>query len=257
LLNGGPAQDINDYEDGAPVCERFLDHMKGTSSLTQFLTVVAIKDFLADEKADWEARAEQGWTPDARERMRQQCSAIMDLPEWRQKVMTGLEQSDDLLFSEANSAAAALKIETWPYNWDRLQTSPKDSGRWFHVMAQCNDARIQSAITLAERQLPLGSIASGPAEEMGFGPGFEGHNCLDCILQELGRFPGHGAKLIETGLRSPSIRNRNMSLKALSGWGRDKWPEGMLGRLEAARAAEPNEDVRKRIEDVLAGKPLE
>lgn len=124
-------------------------------------------------------------------------------------------------------------------------------------MAECDADRIRDVIALAERELPLSSIASGAADQIGLGPGFEDHNCLACIVQELGRFPGHGGKLIEAGLQSPSIRNRNMSLKALSEWGPDKWPEGMHGLLKKARVGEPNDDVRKRIEDVIAGKPLE
>ena len=258
LLNGGPATDINGYDDGCAVVERFLEHMDvKATSLTQLLTVVSIRNFLKEENADWEPREQLGWTSEARDRMQQQCSTIIERPEWRQKVIHGLEQSDDLIFYEANTAAAALKIDTWPYHWQRLQASPTDSGRWYHVMAQCDDRRIADAITIAEKELPLAAIASGPADEMGFGPGFEGHSCLDFILQELGRFPGHGAMLIEAGLQSPTVRNRNMALKTLSEWGRDKWPDGMVASLKEARAVEPNDDVRKRIADVIAGKPLE
>ena len=63
--------------------------------------------------------------------------------------------------------------------------------------------------------------------------------------------------MLETGLKSPVIRNRNMALKALSEWEREKWPANMERLLAEARDREPDEQVRKRIENVLAGRPLE
>jgi hypothetical protein len=258
LLMGGPAQDIDDYEDGAEAVERFLAHVEqcGTS-LTQFLTLVAIKNFLADEKADWGVRAERGWSVDVRQNLVKQASAIIDRPVWREKALSGLKQSNELIFHEANTAAAALGIETWPFHWDRLRNSPKDSGRWFHAMSHCDADHIGDVVALAERELPLAAIASGPADELGLGPEFANHTRLDFILQEMGRFPGLGAKLIAAGLRSPVVRNRNMALSALSKWGRDNWPHGIDALLQAARAAEPCEQVKSRIENVIAGKPLE
>ena len=248
----------DDYEDGAEAVERFLAHVEqcGTS-LTQFLTLVAIKNFLADEKADWGVRAERGWSVDVRQNLVKQASAIIDRPVWREKALSGLKQSNELIFHEANTAAAALGIETWPFHWDRLRNSPKDSGRWFHAMSHCDADHIGDVVALAERELPLAAIASGPADELGLGPEFANHTRLDFILQEMGRFPGLGAKLIAAGLRSPVVRNRNMALSALSKWGRDNWPHGIDALLQAARAAEPCEQVKSRIENVIAGKPLE
>jgi len=48
-----------------------------------------------------------------------------------------------------------------------------------------------------------------------------------------------------------------MALKALSEWEREKWPANMERLLAEARDREPDEQVRKRIENVLAGRPLE
>ena len=110
--------------------------------------------------------------------------------------------------------------------------------------------------SLLPTTLPLDRIATGAATEIGLGPGYEAHGCLDFILQELSRFPGYGNRLIETGLKSPTIRARNMALKALSEWGKDKWPGNVTQLLELARRDEPDQEVRERIDNLIAGKPL-
>ena len=92
---------------------------------------------------------------------------------------------------------------------------------------------------------------------MGLGPAFESQSCLGYILQDLGRFPRHGIRLIETGLRCQTIRNRNMALKSLAEWGKDNWPANMILLLENALEREPDQGVRRRLTNALAGRPLE
>jgi hypothetical protein len=91
---------------------------------------------------------------------------------------------------------------------------------------------------------------------MGLGPGFEQHSCLDFILQELHRFSGRGASLIEAGLKSPVVRNRNMAIAALAAWPQGAWSDGLDKSLEQAARCEPNEDVWERMQRVLKGEPL-
>ena len=258
LISGGPAASLDDYEDGAAVVELYLGEMEQrASSLAQFLTIRAIREFLGEEKADWQARASRGWTPEKREAMLLQCSAIIVRPEWREKVLAGLKSADELEFSRADQASSVVGIDAWPYHWDRVQQKPLDSGRWFHVMKSCPPERIAEVIALAEAKIPLGRIATGPGTELGLGPGYEAHGCLDCILQDLDRYPGQGLRLIEAGLQSPVVRNRNMALKALVAWGRNTWPADLALLLEHARQREPEADVRRWIENAMAGKPLE
>lgn len=258
LIAGGPTAGMDDYEDGAAVVQRYLGLMEGrATSLLQLLTVHAIRTFLGNDQADWEARASRGWTPETRSAMLRQSSAIIECPEWQERTLTGLRSEDEQEFYQADQAATVLGIAVWPLHWDRVRQRPLEPGRWFHVMKGCTEARIADVIALAEATIPLDKIGTGPGTEMGVGPGYEAHSCLGYLLQELGRFPGRGVRLIEAGLRSPVIRNRNMALKALSEWGKEKWSEGMTAILEQARDGEPDADVRWRIENVLAGRPLE
>jgi len=253
----GPVE-MDLYDDGAVVVEAYLEHLgPKASALPQFLTVSAIKDWLSDEDADWKARESKGWTPETRTRVLEQCSEIMSRPFWRETVMAGLGSEDEWVFDCANRAAQVLGIETWEYHWDRLRESPRTPGRWYHVMRACTNDRIAEAVALAEKALPLDDIAGGPGTEMGLGDGYEAHRCLDSILQDLGRFPGHGNALVVAGLRSPVIRNRNMALKVLSQWGKDKWPKDMGEDLKTLLAKEPDEQVRECMQKLIEGKPLD
>ncbi len=55
-------------------------------------------------------------------------------------------------------------------------------GRWYYVMVLCDDVRIGKVIEFAEAKLDLAGIATGAADELGLGRGFEQHSCLDYIL---------------------------------------------------------------------------
>jgi hypothetical protein len=167
-----------------------------------------------------------------------------------------LSSDDDLEFDRADRAAKAIGIDTRDLHWQRLQEKPADPGRWYQVMALCGEDRIGKVVEFAEANLDLKGIATGAADELGLGRGFERHTCLDYLLQELRRFPGRGAKLIEAGLKSPVVRNRNMAIAALAAWSRGEWTSGLEKSLETAAGCEPVDDVRKRMQAALRGEPL-
>ena len=75
-------------------------------------------------------------------------------------------------------------------------------------------------------------------------------------MQDLGRFPGKGWKLIEAALNSPVIRNRNMAMKALSDWGRQRWPADARRVVEEAFRNEPDEEVKADLGRLKEGLPL-
>ena len=199
FIAGYPAQSIDDYSDGAAVVELFLIGAAGMKSISHLLTTIAIRNFRIDEPANWTSRESNGWTPQVRTRLLGKCHSVMARPELHELVESGLASSDDEEFQEASQVAQALGIDTWKYEIDRLRNSPQSPHRWFHVMQHCNAERISSVIDLATTSLPLSKIATGPSNELGMGPEFEAHSCLDMILQSLGQFPGHGERLIEVG----------------------------------------------------------
>jgi hypothetical protein len=258
LLRGGPAEDIDSYEDGAAAIKCYLSHlMTKASCLPELVPVAAIRDFLCTEGADWEARAPRGWTTDLRTTLLAQCKDIVGLPFWAELVRGGLESSDERTFRSANQAASILGIDAWPNHWRRLQDKRLDSGRWYYAMQTCGWEHVDEVIALAENTLPLQEIATGPAQEMGLGSQYEPHRCLGFILQGLQGFLGHGTKLVEAGLKSPVVSNRHGALRALAAWGRPNWPEAMPARLREALRREPDDKVREAIQKVMDGVALD
>jgi len=177
----------------------------------------------------------------------------MEKPLWKELVLSNRNTQDEGLFWFVMRSARILNIDLWDTYWQRLQESPLDSGRWFDVMENVKETQIQEVIGFACNHLPLEEIATGPANELGFEKEYNAHSCLDFILQELGRFPGHGFELIKTGLRSPVIRNRHMALKALSEWETGNWPKGTKALLEQALQDETEDDVKESLQKILAG----
>lgn len=255
LINGGPAEDMDDYDDGAIVVDLFLNHIDSSAeSLADFLHVCSIQQFLKNEEADWESRSERGWTAQRCEGLLAICNEILERPEWPDRVRTSLKSPVEQEFYAADQVARVLKLPTWDYQWKRLQEQPHDSSRWFHVMLACDETYISQVLDFAEQVLDLEQIASGADETLGIGAEFVQHSCLDCILQELRRFPGHGATLIATGLKSPVVRIRNMAVAALATWGE---VASTFEPLKQAVEVEPSESLRHNMQKILKGEPLE
>lgn len=258
LITGGPAEGMDDYDDGALVTELFLGHIEeAAETIADFLHIDAIKDYLSDEEDDWAARAERGWTSDRRSGLLATCGNILSRPEWNERIGTGLLSDDDMEFHRANQAAKALGIETWTHHWRRWQEKRGDSGRWFNVVWQMNEERLPQILEAAVETIDLSVVATGPGDEPGLGPGYEHHSCLDYLLQELRRFPGQGSGFIGAGLMSPVVRNRNMAVYALAEWDTSQRKDSAFEALRTAAEIEPEEEVRERMKKVLNGEPLE
>ena len=248
LITGGPAEDIEGYEDGLPVIQRYLSHMDNSAeTISDFLHVHTIKRYLDDEDADWKSRSQRGWTDEHRAELINSCHAVLERTHWPKLVKQALLSQEEFQFLEADSAAAILGIDTWEHHWPRLLEKPTDSGRWYRVMKLVDEQRLPHVLEVAEQAIDLSKIATGPADALGVGPGYELHLCLGFILQDLTRFPGHGAAFIEAGLKSPVVSNRNMALNALSRWEQEQWPRSTLEVLQSSMKEEPNDDVRSRM----------
>ena len=254
LIAGGPAEGIDGYEDARPVIESYLGHMASSAEIVEdFLHLNSIKGYLDEDDSRSAGRFDAGWSTECRDTLRLLCVSILGRPEWADRIQAKLSSEDESEFAHGDQAAKAIGIDTWDIHWRRLQHKPADPGRWYHVMALCDEDRIGKVIESADTNLDLAGIATGAADELGLGPGFEQHSCLDYVLQELRRFPGRGATLIEAGLRSPVVRNRNMAVAALAGWSRGIWGSDLEKSLERAARCEPNEGVRERMQQALQG----
>jgi hypothetical protein len=255
LINGGPAEDIDDYTDAAAVMESYVRHVwSNPIDLDVLISLTRIQGFL-EQEADWTHRACRGFTPKLRATLLERLAALKALPHWKPNVLAALSSTDPETFVRATQAAEALGIDTWEHHFARLAAGTGDEG-WYFVMQTDDAPRIDRVVELAERRLPLDSIATGPGTELGLGAPWVHHGHLDFVLQELGRFPGKGWPLIRAGIRSPVIRNRHMALRALSTWGRAVWPADAEETLRTALGGEPDSELRDALEAVLAGKPI-
>jgi hypothetical protein len=152
----------------------------------------------------------------------------------------------------AAQLAPGFGIDPWPFHLDRQRRRIGEN--WYHLM-QTNDAsRVEQVLALAREQLDLARIGSGPTRSLGVGSEYKDDSAADFIMQDLGRFPGQGADIIEMGLRGRSIRLRHMTINALRDWGRDRWPAGTEDFVRAALVREPEQDVQNRLKLLLAGR---
>ncbi len=257
LITGGPAEDIDDYAQAVDACEAYVNHVwsRQVLGLRHFLSVAKLKWFLSQPDG-WSGRESSGWSSNRRAVLSATCDEILGWEIWRSRIQQALASADEQTFYDGDTAAADLKIDTWEIHFGRVKAAPMTSSSWYRLMQQTDDSRIINVVSFAEVTLPLDQIETGPGDEMGLGQEFSPHQTLDWILQDLGRFPGHGWTLIKAGLRSPVVRNRNMAIKALAAWKREAWPPDAAPLLLKAHELEPVDSVKRRLHDLLEGKAL-
>lgn len=250
MLRGGPAEDIGAYEDAALALERYVQRVSTQGErLQDVLTVHAIAEYLNQDEDGWRERS--GWTEASRLALREQCRSILERAGWAEVVRAELASVDEGKFHVAATAAAALGIEVWDLLWQRLNAFPQSPLVWSLALDRCADERIVQLVEMAVRHLDLGSLSVGPGMELCIGPGFERHACVDFLLQALGRFPGHGAPIIEASLQSPCIRHRNLAVSALAAWPDSSWPPAARDWLRRAVPREPEARIRRRLQELV------
>lgn len=84
-----------------------------------------------------------GWTVECRGRLRTQCDSILGHPVWAERIRAKLSSIDEMVFAHADQAAKVLGIDTWDIHWQRLKEKSSEPGRWYHVMALCNNGGIK------------------------------------------------------------------------------------------------------------------
>lgn len=252
LIAGGPAEDIDDWTDAAEGVEAYLEAMgRSAETLGDFLAIADIAAFL-ERDGDWDGRAERGWTATRRDAFEHHCRAILGRERWHDLVRTGLLSDDSAEFWQAQQAAGHLGIDTFDALVAHITADPL-GGSWFPAWEVADRERAIELAELARTLLPFSEVGSGPADSLGLGPGSELTSAADWTLQGLRDHEGVGGDLLLIGLRSPSIRNRNMALMALATWSRTIWPDGAEAAVRHALATDPSESVRENAQQLLDG----
>jgi len=253
-LAGSPFKDLGDYADAARACAVLLPKFEPfAASLHDYRLVAALHDRAAVDPGH---RASLPWSDQERATVIDLSRRILDRDAWRAAVLEALE--DPTRRYEVVRIADRLGI---PYR-DRLvgwiRQDPLRSYGWYLLCQEVDASTIDDILALAADVLDVGSIATGPADEVGLGPGFERDDCVGSILQVLrGRrgkpgFPGRGEDLLLAALRSRGIRNRRVSLRILEGWPKE-WITPRLYEAIDLATGDPTEAVRQDAARLLQG----
>lgn len=253
LINGGVAEDIENYEDAPQVMKRYLKLAAGRAlPLSQYMCISAMDSFLNETPVNKRERHYAGWPQVLREALAQETDALLTDPRWRKMAQEGLESDDVAVFRVASEAAAEMGLDPWPHHFTRQEKDVSDE--WYFLMRTDDSERLDRALELAAKQLPLEDIASGPEDTAGLGMAYRAHCSLDFILQGLdgeGR-SDKGWDFIRAGLKSPVVRNRVSALKLVERRGGETWPDDMGALLRQALEDEPVDEVAEALSAVLA-----
>lgn len=257
LLNGGPAENIDDYEYAPQVLWDYVRLVQEAETTAKHLSLLfSIHDFLAEDEEKWTARMSSGWSEQLRSDMREACQLIMADTKWNSMVMDAVSSSDmsDVYYGIA--CAEKLGLDIWDTLYDQLAANPLEDFYYYQLIRSDDRDRIHRFVQFASEHIPLQQIATGPGSEMGFGEEYAAHRKLGAILQSLDRFEGIGAELILTGLNSPVTSNRNMAIKALEGWDVSSWAEQLAHAVAHLLVIEPEDPVKERLHKLCAEKGL-
>ena len=236
LANGGPAEDLADYEHADAAISAFVEQLERNPL---DLELLAALDALSARE---EVSAE----------LKRRLTTLRAGPNVRSLIESGLTATDPNDFWRADQAARARGMDTFAHHERRVLAGELDVSL-FSLLQAATAHTIARALTATRAQLPLEKVASGAADALGFGPEFVHHTHLDFVLQVLPRFPGHGVDFLLAGLKSPVIRNRNGAVRVLASWTPKRWSPELTASFAQAVAAEPDDDVRERMVRVQAG----
>ena len=264
LLAGGPAEDIEDYDDAPRVVDAYLRHvvrrpLHRTLDLHHLLVAEQLREFLgpaSEPLEDDETLRELGWTLELRAKVLELCDEIVARPGWAEQVRRQLDDDDPLRFHRADVAAQLLDIDAWPHHLARVRADPRHSPSWLRLVQTPDAARFTAVLELARELLPLDEIATGAAEELGLGTEFDVHDTLVAVIQGLADKPGAGLDLLDSALRSPVTRVRRGALRVLATWrahppeagGHSEAVDALLARVAAA---EPDSELRADMQRLL------
>ncbi|MFD2330144.1 limonene hydroxylase [Cohnella sp. GCM10020058] len=257
LTRGGPAEDMDDYEQAAVAIGQYLRLSRTLcNEVSQLTVIIDLLNWLNTDDEQWERRLSKGWTEDRRCQYREAADNILAADGWREKVWTALCSGDTGQRHFAIRAAKALGLDAWEALFEQFRQSPLDGMLIYELMRAADEQRARTLVSFAETSLPLSHIASGPADEMGLGPNYEAHQALDFLVQELDRYPGVGRKLVAAALHSPVVRNRNMALRTLEAWPLADWEETLVSAVRELAETEPVPDVKESVLKLMQDKEI-
>jgi hypothetical protein len=236
LVNGGPAEDINDYEPGPRVLAAVVELVaERPPNLVRLDAVVDIRRW-AEDYEQHVAIAER-------------CGRVLTRTEVRAFVRERLEDPDDVLSVWA--IAEATGLDPWESGWAHLQGADQDAGLYYELARTTNAERWGRLAAFAERRLPLGALASGPRDRL-FPAAQQRDPARALAVLVQGTRPGRWSDaLVAAALLSPVISTRNAALHALNRTTPAEWGDAVRSALRRLVDEEPVEEVLVRAREQL------
>ncbi len=242
LLEGGPAQDIDDYEQGERAVSLLLNHLEDQATFNQLTFVAELETWLANPETDWTEREKIGWTPDRRLILLTRARDLLARPQWPAEVVRAYQSDEFATRHRAWTLAPRLGVDLWEEAFERLERDEKpDPFLYWGLLERGGLERQLRLYDLAERTLPLDTMSTGPAEKLGAGLH---HTSLEFLLQDMNA-ETYRDRLVAVGLRSPSVRCRNLAVNVL-----ERAPAGPLAQAAARLSLE--DEMVPRIKERLA-----
>lgn len=262
LLHGGPAAGIESYEEGVLAIRILLGHLESRCEtlerLDTFRTVLlwltfepTVEDEPSEREGYWVRLERLGWTEDVRDVLATTCRNILSRPEWHERIRSAYASDDPRRSGYAWALSRAVGLDLWEIGFEQLTADPLNFTLYLRLRQTDDTSRLRRLVAFGESHLPLGTIAVGPSDSHGLGPGYEVHNCLDTLLGAMQFEDVFSAALVAAALRSPVVRNRNLAITALERQPVEVWRLPLADDLQRAAREEPNEKGRERLETLL------
>jgi hypothetical protein len=236
LVNGGPADDIDDYEPGPRVAATVLDLLAHRSPTVVRMRAIAHLLTWAEDYEQHVAIAER-------------CGRLLAREESRRFVADRLERPDEIL--RVWGVAEVMGLDAWEAGWRHLERAPHDPRLYHHLARSRRPDRRARLIAFAEGALPLEALASGPhTRRLPAAANRDAALTLDSLVQRL-RAGQWSQALVAAALLSPVVSTRNGALAALAASSPQEWGAPVLAALRRLAAEEPVPDLHAQAQSQL------
>ena len=246
LSFSSPREDIEDYDDGLFVIQRFVnDSRTNATTLEDLNSIINIYDFvnnaLEDNESKYDKSILQSIYNDTIYITRDESF------HWEDKI------KQDPLNWASLSVANRIDVDIFEELFEHAKNNIEDA-KFYNLVNLSNLDRIKKIVQFAEEELPLNKIATGVSDELGLGSEFNLHMQLNFLLQGLEKFPTEefGEKLILTALKSPVTNNRNTAMRVLKSAKYDVYKNTeILNQIKENIKTDPYKDLIQKYEDFI------
>lgn len=255
LMDEGPAVGMSEYEESSETIGNLIKHSKRRNlNINNYITLHRIKDYL--EESPEENETLKDWNQNDLSNCIIDINELLNSKDWTIEVKNALKSSDNVEYWNGKEAAKKLGIDISDTLWNRLDQYPFESTSWYDITTHDKSINPQKIVEKAISLIPLKEISTGPKDSMGVGPNYQKHQSLDFVITFLENHPMIGEEIILAGLKSPVIRNRNITLKTLEKWTSENWSTKIVAELDKLKELEPTSDTKENLNRLLRGEEL-